>query len=52
MGRRGIGCKELLNELKAKRTYWELKTEALITLRGEFALDEATDLSQGTAHDK
>jgi hypothetical protein len=28
-GRSGIRCKELLNELKAKRTYWELKTEAL-----------------------
>jgi hypothetical protein len=29
MGRRGIKCKQLLDDLKEKRGYWELKAEAL-----------------------
>ena len=29
LGRRGIGCKQLLDDLKERRKYWKLKEEAL-----------------------
>jgi hypothetical protein len=44
-GRRGRGRKQLLDDLKETRGYWKLKAKALVALCGEFALEEATDLS-------
>jgi hypothetical protein len=44
-GRRGRRRKQLLDDLKEKRRYWNLKEEALYPLCGELALEEATDLS-------
>jgi hypothetical protein len=44
-GRRGRRRKQLLDDLKGKRSYWKLKEEALDLPCGELALEEATDLS-------
>jgi hypothetical protein len=44
-GRRGRKRKQLLDDLKEKRRYWNLKEEALDHICGELALEEATDLS-------
>ena len=44
-GRRRIRSKQLLPELKENGGYCTLKQEALITLCGEFALQEAVDMS-------
>jgi hypothetical protein len=45
-GRRGRRHKQLLDDLKENRRYWNLKEEALIALCVELMLEEATDLSQ------
>ena len=41
-GRRGITCKQLLDDLKETRAYWILKE---IALCGKLTLEVATDLS-------
>jgi hypothetical protein len=41
-GRRGRRCKQLLDDLKRRRGYWELQEEAL---GGKLDLEEAMDLS-------
>jgi hypothetical protein len=43
--RRGRRRKQLLDDLKEKRGYWKLKEKAIVALGGEFALEEAVDLS-------
>jgi hypothetical protein len=37
--------KQLLDDLKEMRRYWELKRKHLIALCGELALEETMDLS-------
>jgi hypothetical protein len=39
-GRRGRTRKQLLNDLKEKKLYWNLKGKHNIALGGELALDE------------
>jgi len=37
-------CKQLLDDLKEKRRYWNLKRKHYIAPSGELALEEPTDL--------
>ena len=42
---RSRGRKQILDDLKEKGGYWELKEEELVILCGELALQEVMDLS-------
>jgi hypothetical protein len=45
MGRRGTRREQLLDYLEEMRRYWILKRKHFIALCGEFAVEEAMDLS-------
>jgi len=47
-GRRGRRRKQLLDDLREKRSYWNLKEEALDRKSGELALEGAVDLLYDT----
>ena len=46
MGRRGRRCKQLPDDVKGTRGYWELKEEPLDHTLWELAFEEAMDLLQ------
>jgi hypothetical protein len=46
MGRKGRRHKQVLDDLKEMRRYWQLKDEAVTALSGNLAVQDAMDLSQ------
>jgi hypothetical protein len=43
--RRGRRCKQLLDDVKEKRSYWNFKEETLDRLYEELTLEKAVDIS-------
>jgi hypothetical protein len=50
MGRRGIRRKQLLDDIKEKGRYWNLKEEALDRTVWRTRLEEAMELSEDRLH--